>query len=224
MLYTDLAPYGIVAEQGTSRVAVIAQSCDSQSAASPAWVQCEGSIAPPSNLYQQQATIMLVKANQDGNLATNMKGRLNFGTLGSGPSHIITLSDSNFQKTIASADNRPSNDPTDAFIGYDQGNGDPSNIGISFGAPRSLSNYIGNVGDGAHWLERLTTSAKTFRVPLQTTAVLFSMLPACNTGTEGSMRAVLDASTSTWGATIGGGGSNHALAYCDGTDWTVAAK
>jgi len=37
--------------------------------------------------------------------------------------------------------------------------------------------------------------------------------------------AVTDSTTNTWGAAITtGGGSNHVLAYCDGTNWTVAAK
>jgi hypothetical protein len=45
---------------------------------------------------------------------------MNFSTLGTGPGHIITLSDSNFQKTIATANNRPANDANDAFLGYDQ--------------------------------------------------------------------------------------------------------
>ena len=40
-----------------------------------------------------------------------------------------------------------------------------SNVGISFGAPKSLSNYIGNAGDGKKWLERLTSNLKMFTVP-----------------------------------------------------------
>jgi len=223
-LQADVVSAAVIAEQGTLRTAVTAQSCDSASAVSPVWMQCEGSPTPPSSLYQQQATIMLVKPNNDGNLATNLKGRLNFGTLGTGPSHIITLSDSNFAKTIAAADNRPNNDPNDAFIGYDRGQGDPAQIGISFGAPTSLSNYIGNVGDGASWLERLTSTMKQFKVPVQTTAVVVAQLQACTSQTEGAMQAVSDSTTNAWGATIGGGGSSHVLAYCDGTDWTVAAK
>jgi hypothetical protein len=35
---------------------------------------------------------------------------------------------------------------------------------------------------------------------------------------------VTDSSTNTWGATISGGGSNHVLAYYNGSNWTVAAK
>ncbi len=86
--------------------------------------------------------------------------------MGTGPGHIITLSDSNFQKTIASGNNRPTNDPEDAFIGYDQGDGNPANVGISVGAPKSISNYIGNAGDGNSWKERLTATQKSFAVPV----------------------------------------------------------
>jgi hypothetical protein len=39
-------------------------------------------------------------------------------------------------------------------------------VGISFGAPGSLSAYNGNVGDGENWKERLTADTKTFNVPV----------------------------------------------------------
>lgn len=52
----------------------------------------------------------------------------------------------------------------------------------------------------------------------------FSALPTCNSGAEGTMAPVNDSTTVTWGATITGGGANHVLAYCDSTNWTVAAK
>jgi hypothetical protein len=54
--------------------------------------------------------------------------------------------------------------------------------------------------------------------------VTFASLPACSSSTEGSRGAVSDSTTNTWGATVTGGGSIHILAYCDGTNWTVAAK
>jgi hypothetical protein len=54
--------------------------------------------------------------------------------------------------------------------------------------------------------------------------VTFSRLPACTSSIEGARGAVSDSATSTWGATVAGGGSSHILAYCDGTNWTVAAK
>jgi hypothetical protein len=54
----------------------------------------------------------------------------------------------------------------------------------------------------------------------QTYSALSTGTP-CNSGNEGRYAAVLD-STVTSGA-IGGGGSNHVLAYCDGTSYKVAA-
>jgi hypothetical protein len=61
----------------------------------------------------------------------------------------------------------------------------------------------------------LTLSAK---------ARTFSDLPSCGAAIEGTTSAITDSTTTTWGATITGSGSNHVLAYCDGTNWTVAAK
>ena len=139
----------------------------------------------PTTFVAQGAFLLAVKTNSDAGQWTNLKGRMNFSTLGTGPGHIITLSDSNFQKTIATANNRPTNDANDAFIGYDQGDGNPTRIGISFGAPQSISNYIGNAGDGKKWLERLTSTLKVFTVPVS----IPSVAPAhasdpCNVGTE----------------------------------------
>jgi hypothetical protein len=54
--------------------------------------------------------------------------------------------------------------------------------------------------------------------------VAYSALPAASSTIEGAIAAVTDSSTNTWGATISGGGSNHVLAYCNGTNWTVAGK
>lgn len=53
---------------------------------------------------------------------------------------------------------------------------------------------------------------------------VFSGLPACSSTTEGSRAAVTDSTVNTWGSTIAGSGTNHVLAYCDGTNWTVEAK
>jgi hypothetical protein len=160
------APRNIVGVQGTGGPAVISTSCDSISGWTPLWLSCYTSMAP-GVFSEQGAFLLAVKPNQDGGLRTNLKGRLNFPTLGSAPGHIITLSDSNFQKTIATANNRPTNDANDAFVGYDQGDGNPAHIGISLGAPVSLSDYIGNAGDGTNWLERLTSGLKEFKTSVQ---------------------------------------------------------
>ena len=49
---------------------------------------------------------------------------------------------------------------------------------------------------------------------------LFAALPSCSTN-EGQIAPVTDSSTNTVGATITGSGSNHVMAYCNGTNWTV---
>jgi len=53
--------------------------------------------------------------------------------------------------------------------------------------------------------------------------VTFSSLSACASGLEGTIAAVTNSTTNNWGATITNGGTDHVLAYCDGTKWTVAA-
>lgn len=58
---------------------------------------------------------------------------------------------------------------------------------------------------------------------LKSGPVVFANLPACTAGTEGAMQAVTDSSTIVWGTTITGSSTHHVLAYCDGTNWTVAA-
>jgi hypothetical protein len=182
--WMDRAPSSVVAVQGTTAPALVSSTCDPVSGWTPLWVSCYSTMAP-STFFQQGAFLMAVKPNADAGKWTNLKGRMNFSTLGTGPGHIITLSDSNFQKTIATANNRPANDANDSFIGYDQGDGNPAHIGISFGAPLSISNYIGNVGDGKKWLERLTSTLKVFTVPVS----IPSMAPIhasdpCIAGTE----------------------------------------
>jgi hypothetical protein len=69
-----------------------------------------------------------------------------------------------------------------------------------------------------------TAASVNSSAALGTAPVVFATLPACAAGTEGLMRAVTDSTTNTWGNTITGGGGDHVLAYCDGTNWTVAAK
>lgn len=66
--------------------------------------------------------------------------------------------------------------------------------------------------------------AQGIGVPLQQSPENFSTLPTCSSTFEGSTASVNDSTTNTWGATVSGSGSDHVLAYCDGTNWTVAGK
>jgi len=162
----DTVGPGVVSVLGMVAPAVSAVNCAPAGSGTPIWATCIGSTYPPSHFALQGALLLAVKPNADAGHGLNWKGRLNFSSLGTAPGHIITLSDSNFQKTIGASNNRPTNDPQDAFIGYDQGDGSPLNIGISLGAPKSISNYIGNAGDGTNWKERLTATQKSFAVPV----------------------------------------------------------
>lgn len=53
------------------------------------------------------------------------------------------------------------------------------------------------------------------------TVPTFATLTTCAAGGEGALSPVSDSLTAIWGATITGGGANHVLAYCNGTNWTV---
>lgn len=63
---------------------------------------------------------------------------------------------------------------------------------------------------------------QTFTTGVKLGAVAYASLPAAPA--EGLMMSVTDSNTATWGATVAAGGSNHILAYFNGTNWTVAGK
>jgi hypothetical protein len=128
----------------------------------PLWAICQSSGAG------NDAALLLRNGITNGG-HPNLKGRLNFLT-SSGPGHIVTLVDSHPEKTIGNLANyRPANDPEDTYIGCDSavcfGVG-ATRGGLSFGSQFSISNYIGNVGDGTNWKERLTAKEKIFAVPV----------------------------------------------------------
>ena len=89
--------------------------------------------------------------------------------------------------------------------------------------------YIGNSSTSIQ-ITGVATVAQTATFPdatgivqLSSTAA-FASLPTCNSTNEGMVRGVNNSNTNVWGATIAGGGSNHVLAFCNGTNWTVAGK
>ncbi|WP_157784790.1 hypothetical protein [Sphingobium xenophagum] len=51
--------------------------------------------------------------------------------------------------------------------------------------------------------------------------VSVSDLPTCNAGAEGTLFAVNDNNGATFNAAVASGGTNHVMAYCNGTNWTV---
>lgn len=150
-----------VASQGTTGVSIVAGQCLPAGVArrrSPIWVSC---LAGSGNSAGGMFSTLLQQQDGAGNGPfANSKGRLNFGKPIGAPNDLITLADSNFLKTIATAGERPQNDAGDMAIGVDQSGG------LSQRAATSISSYINVVPNGTNFLERLTSTGKTFNVPV----------------------------------------------------------
>ncbi len=137
-----------------------------------AWVSCVESAYGSLN-----AGATLLQAGQYNSPDTaGLKGRLIFeqglfGNIAGG--HKITLVDSNPAKTLATGSMRPGYDANDTYVGLDNSAGTSAgNAQLAFGAPVSISHYIGNVGDNTSFLERLTASSKTINVPVNVNGTL----------------------------------------------------
>lgn len=156
----------VVSNDGGLHPTVFASKClGSTGGGGPILVDCLGS-EPGST------SPTLLHSGADAGYSSwdkGLKGRLIFSR---GPSamaqgtHLITLADANATKTAAYGDNRPPADAQDTYIGLDNPVGFNPAAGtaqLAFGAPVSVSNYIGNIGDGTSWLERLTSSLKEFK-------------------------------------------------------------
>jgi hypothetical protein len=172
------------------------------------WTSCTAS-GPVSN---QAATILTDGPNNGSGGWALTKGRLNFGTTPYTvlqPHHIITLVDSNPGLTAGTIGYRPPASAYDVWIGTDVAAGGVAlNLGkLAFGAPVSISHYIGHTGDGvtANWLERLSSSLKEFNVPVKfdQTVTLAGLSNGCLNIASGVI-----ASTGSPCGTGGGGGVN----------------
>jgi len=152
---------------------IAAQCSNLNGVSSPGgYTSCQNSVTGGVGVPNQPATFM-----SDGwivgGVQTLTKGRLNFTTTPyttMQPHHIITLIDSQPGLTHATPGLRPAASANDTWIGTDvNGNQALSTGQLAFGAPVSITNYIRALGDGAHsnWLERLTSTQKTFKVPVK---------------------------------------------------------
>jgi hypothetical protein len=107
------------------------------------------------------ATI-LKAANGLSTKENSLKGRLNFGHHGLdvGFTPLITLGDSNWGKTWATGNHRPTADVNDLDLGY-EGSSDT----FYSRAQKEVRAYIGKLPDG-NPQEKLSAAAKTFNVPV----------------------------------------------------------
>jgi hypothetical protein len=167
----DTEASDIVSVNGNSFPQVFVRQCEDTSSVGSlfggTWEQClEGKGDNVANV----GGMLLADGSYNRSTGSGTKGRLIFEYPTSGvgnilPHHIITLVDSTFAKTLATIGFRPPNDANDTYIGVDN-TALPSSAQLAFGSPVAISSYIGNVGDNASFLERLTVSAKTFNVPV----------------------------------------------------------
>jgi hypothetical protein len=190
---------GVVATQGTGNTALVAPQCQSLGMGyqrSPLVEACE----TISNPYH--ATLW---PNLNGTPA-NSKGRFNFGAYQNAPNDFITLYDSNFAKTAATAGERPSADAGDTAIGADQAGG------LSQRAATSITSYINALPSGSNFQERLTAGGKTINVPLTVNGGLAVSggnvtLPVTGTGSQ-CLHVSSTGVLSGTGADCGSGGTS----------------
>ena len=250
MMYTDMAGNGlgaVISFTGGLFPQVYSLGCGGAGAGvqAPSWITCLNSPTAQSATRLQSG---LTTGGSDQIKLT--KGKLNIGwnSAVSGPVHLLTLFDSNTQKSSAYGNQRahlcsapgynyggiaykgtwtagtynqwdyvlytngtyylstagsnasvpPASpwvamncDTNDAAIGIDSANSN-TNVGIFQTAPYSISRYIGNIGDGANWKERLTSSLDEFNVPVkfdQTTTFTYP-ITASVTGNAGTATAL----------------------------------
>ena len=180
-LYTDMAGQtgiavgGYVNSYGANAPTVFAQQCSVPSAWSSIWISCPAGDSV-SNNYPQVGALLLQAGPVSSDEPGGYKGRINLmaphGTMPA--THLITLGDSNPAKTLATPSHRPLltvngvTDTSDTWIGLDNFDANVNQFQLAFGAPVSISSYIHAVGNPATDtpLETLTSSAKTFNVPI----------------------------------------------------------
>jgi hypothetical protein len=197
-LYTDMAGQtgitvgGYINSYGANAPTVFAQQCSGPSTWSSIWMSCPAGDSISNNYAAVGALLLQVGAAASGAGGGGLKGRLNLMAPSSSSSatHLITLGDSNPAKTLATPGHRPTNDASDTWIGLDNPSSNVSGFQLAFGSPTFISSYIGNVGDNSSWLERLSSTQKTFGSTIQIVSTLptnlgppFSVLSSKSVGT-----------------------------------------
>jgi hypothetical protein len=183
-LYTDIAGQtgitvgGYINSYGANAPTVFAQQCSGPSTWSSIWMSCPAGDSISNNYAAVGALLLQVGAAASGSGGGGLKGRLNLMAPSSSSSatHLITLGDSNPAKTLATPGHRPTNDASDTWIGLDNPSSNVSGFQLAFGAPVSISSYIGAVGNPQTDipLEKLDKNLKTFNLPIKSTVTTIS--------------------------------------------------
>jgi len=182
---TGIGLGGFVNSYGANAPTVFAQQCSGLSTWSSIWVSCPAGDSI-SNNYPQVGAMLLQAGPVASDEPGGYKGRINLmaphGTMAA--THLITLADANPAKTLATPGHRPllmvnpndMSDVNDTWIGLDNLDANVNQFQLAFGAPVSISSYIGNIGDNTNYFERLQSNLKIFRVPITTNSAISSTL------------------------------------------------
>jgi hypothetical protein len=142
-----------------------AQQCSVPGAWSSIWMSCPAGDSV-SNNFPPIGALLLQSGLASSDEPGGYKGRLNLMApyAAMAATHLITLGDSNPAKTLATPGHRPSNDANDTWIGLDNPQAVASSFQLAFGAPVSISSYIGAVGNPLTDTprEKLDKNFKTF--------------------------------------------------------------
>jgi hypothetical protein len=205
-----LTANSFVNSEGGFQPSVFAQECDPIGSWSPIWMQCQGG----NGLTDDNPAILgtLIQMGANGGNSAGLKGRTIYELPTESSSipgtELITLGDSNSNKTMATPGNRPSWDSNDTYLGLDQvSNAIPQNFQLALGAPVSISSYIASVPNGTNWRERLTASLKSFSVPVTapaywTSSDCASAAGICGTASAGKITIAPGATSVTVSTTL----------------------
>lgn len=102
------------------------------------------------------------------------------------------------------------------------------NDNLAAGSEEGDLKFAVQTGKTQHWsinaVDQMTLDANGLHMsvgPIQLKVVATASLPTCAAGNEGEEMGVNDANSTTFNAAVAGGGSNHVIAYCNGSGWTI---
>lgn len=158
---------------GTKGMSITAQQCVATNPSTVMLISCQA-YNPVANAgaAPTQGVITSIHANSGGPYTgfqtfVDRNGAVNIiGT------EALTLRTKNTQAILGAHGFQTTADATDTWIGFDQSSAvAAASNQLAFGAPISISNYLGTLGDNTNWYERLTTALKSFKVPVTSTGL-----------------------------------------------------
>ncbi|MGA9414736.1 MAG: hypothetical protein WBV60_08590 [Terriglobales bacterium] len=174
---------------------------------------CTNSATTTNNAVPDQPALILTDGTEFGSGGIpGAKGRLIFETTAASQlayHQVVTIYDSNPQKTQATTGHRPVGDPGDMYVGID-----PNNYMMIGGGVNGIAQYVNNIGNGTP-VELLTSSAKRFTVPVQAPNIDVTQLLLNGVPGQPGQVPVATATGTVWG-TCGNSGSGNTLALLTG--------